>query len=605
MRTRVLGLLVVVLVACGAGCSCAGRGNGAGAGGSAGVRGGAEGGGESRGGTSGDVCVPNETQLCHGPAACQGAQSCRQDGSGWEPCDCGVSADETGGAAGAPGTSVGGAGASTVETGAGGRAGNPGTSVAGSGRSATGGVPAGGNASGGALTGGDDGAAARVGTGGAFTGGDGGAGAVGTGGDGGAGAVGTGGSVSTTCGDNVLDPGEACDDGNSDWGDGCTPSCSVEPLCGGSGCTSTCGDGLVLGNEECDDGNRRDGDGCSSSCTVEPGYQCAPPPLGDHILVPIVYRDFLQSHPDFEPGATGCDEVSPQMVALELDSEGKPALGLGAEADGLCNLVTSEESFRQWYRDVPTVNATFVSTLTLYDNGAGGYVNRHGANGERYVQYTDPVDCWCGTVGEEDWDADGTRIPCTFCPVDYPETPECDFPQLTECSPGQACGNFVQCVVEGGAYHGIAVVDQFDGTPLFFPVDESTLTPRSEFTTASIAPPYGSWEYEPGAPLHNFSFTSEVRFWFEYREGAGQELSFTGDDDVWVFINRKLAVDLGGIHIPLSDSVNLDAMAASLGLVGGGLYEIVVFQAERQTEGSSYRLTLAGFNAAPSRCGPG
>jgi fibro-slime domain-containing protein len=582
-------LVVVVMAACGRDRSRAGDSNGGDAGGSAGVRGASEGGGESRS----DVCVPNETQLCHGPAACPGAQSCREDGSGWEPCDCGGSVDATGGSAGESSTSVSGAGGSTGETGTGGSAGNPGTSVVASGGSATGGATVGGNASGGALTGGGDGAAGTVATGG-----------VPTGGDGGAGAVGTGGSVSTTCGDHLLDPGEACDDGNSDWGDGCTPSCSVEPVCGGSGCTSTCGDGLVLGGEECDDGNRRDGDGCSASCTVEPGYQCAQPPLGDRIVVPIVYRDFLESHPDFEPGATGCEEVSPQMVAVELDSEGKPALGTGAAADGLCNLVTSEESFQQWYRDTPTVNATFVSALALYDNGAGGFVNRYGPSGEQYVQYTDPLDCWCGTVGQEDWDAAGTRIPCTFCPVDYPETPECDFPQETECSPGGLCADFVECVSEGGVYQGIAVVDQFDGTPLFFPVDASTFTPSSEFTTASLAPPYGSWETEPGEPLHNFSFTSEVRFWFEYREGAGQELSFTGDDDVWVFINRKLAVDLGGIHTPLSDSVNLDAMAASLGLVGGGLYEIVVFQAERQTEGSTYRLTLAGFNAAPSRCGP-
>lgn len=35
------------------------------------------------------VCVPGATQACLGPGACQGAQACRDDASGFLPCDCG------------------------------------------------------------------------------------------------------------------------------------------------------------------------------------------------------------------------------------------------------------------------------------------------------------------------------------------------------------------------------------------------------------------------------------------------------------------------------------------------------------------------------------
>jgi fibro-slime domain-containing protein len=103
--------------------------------------------------------------------------------------------------------------------------------------------------------------------------------------------------------------------------------------------------------------------------------------------------------------------------------------------------------------------------------------------------------------------------------------------------------------------------------------------------------------------LHNFSFTSEVRYWFLYDQSKSYTLDFTGDDDVWVFVNKKLAVDLGGIHLPVSGTVTIDATtAAGFGLVDGNVYEVAVFQAERQTTGSSYKLTLTGFNAAASVC---
>ena len=55
----------------------------------------------------------------------------------------------------------------------------------------------------------------------------------------------------------------------------------------------------------------------------------------------------------------------------------------------------------------------------------------------------------------------------------------------------------------------------------------------------------------------------------------------------------------------MNGSVTIDGTTASgLGLSDGKVYEVAVFQAERQTTGSSYRLTLTGFNAAPSDCKP-
>lgn len=87
---------------------------------------------------------------------------------------------------------------------------------------------------------------------------------------------------------------------------------------------------------------------------------------------------------------------------------------------------------------------------------------------------------------------------------------------------------------------------------------------------------------------HNFHFTFEVKSQFRYL--GGELFTFTGDDDLWVFINRRLAIDLGGVHGTTSQTVSLDAKATELGIVVGQVYSFHLFFAERHTSGSSFRL---------------
>ena len=91
---------------------------------------------------------------------------------------------------------------------------------------------------------------------------------------------------------------------------------------------------------------------------------------------------------------------------------------------------------------------------------------------------------------------------------------------------------------------------------------------------------------------------------------GGESLTFDGDDDAWVFINGRLAVDMGCMHTTYKTTITLDeATAKQLNIYPGGIYDIKMFHAERcsgdNTEklGSTFQFTLTGFvNSGKADC---
>jgi hypothetical protein len=135
-------------------------------------------------------------------------------------------------------------------------------------------------------------------------------------------------------------------------------------------------------------------------------------------------------------------------------------------------------------------------------------VNRWGANGEQW-QVT-KIGYFCGNIGYEELD-----------PVTATSSLHVDAEHRHRLRQGARRRPDDPAVQPSGDHqlHG----RHSDRRPRrhagLLPVDGDTFTPAGERAKASIPPPYEptmSYPDEMGAPLHNFGFTSEVRYWFPF-----------------------------------------------------------------------------------------
>jgi fibro-slime domain-containing protein len=85
---------------------------------------------------------------------------------------------------------------------------------------------------------------------------------------------------------------------------------------------------------------------------------------------------------------------------------------------------------------------------------------------------------------------------------------------------------------------------------------------------------------------HNNYFTFVVQTRFTFKACSGQYVEFQGADDAWMFVNKNLAIDLGGVVPNTPQRVDMDR----LGLADGVSYALHLFYAQRNSSVASFHV---------------
>lgn len=458
-------------------------------------------------------------------------------------------------------------------------------------------------------------------------------------------------------------------------------------------CTTTCGDGNIDEGEECDDGNGVSNDGCSAECTKEDGFNCDGHPQSDIsdckqsegkqcLVLPITYRDFdgqnaPNGHPDFfylgatpkggkkticVPNASGREQGTSGdcpgndstdlclgLVKDSLDANGKPVANVEREGGLTCPC-----QFTDWDKTPVTSGVTSGSGVTVHTCGSGS------TQGVPVIE-VDAVPIFQSADSFNEWYTDGPNRTTVVSTLELAQLDDNSEQYQFSSSDGRGVYDDIHDIflrqgksVTGQPVPADAVSTLESG---FFPLDKLDAT-KSQSTVCNLWPYWtaaascvgqqwdargwsGSQATVPADPpgvmvsdvkgiKRDFYFTSEARYLFRY--AGGETLSFFGDDDVWVFINGHLVLDLGAPHERLRGTVKLSTTGQTasatatveaqdvktgkfskvgkaqstndLGLVAGKTYEIVVFHADVHPRESNYQLTLFGFSTTKSICTP-
>jgi fibro-slime domain-containing protein len=358
------------------------------------------------------------------------------------------------------------------------------------------------------------------------------------------------------------------------------------------------------------------------------------------------------------------------MAKADLDPNGKPAYDTSRNGGG-SNAFLCDCQFTDWSHDtngghVPGYTATISPTTGLtYTSGANGH-----------PMYKGPAPIVKDATSFSQWFTDGTFTGNTHKVVALQLSPIGNGQYRFSSDPNSVTGGFFPLDPAGVTPPPGTVRTQPDNMePLLCNLwpywyssaqfgagancvgDQYVFPPSVDPTAAECANPgagmvpcaNGMWKPAAQGTFHDFWYTTEARYLFVFN--GAFELQFYGDDDLFIYINGKLVLDLGGVHqrLPGRAQVSETGMATiieggevdpasgiinpctatanpytlavnnatctggtcdcrertlNLGLEMGKTYEIAVFHADRHPTESNYQLTLSGFATNRSNCQP-
>jgi fibro-slime domain-containing protein len=243
-----------------------------------------------------------------------------------------------------------------------------------------------------------------------------------------------------------------------------------------------------------------------------------------------------------------------------------PDAGPGSDGSGGPTsdaLVAIIRDFRLYAAGDPTTNPDFENVPHTDQNGSPNdsylgpwddtaiVTDKLGSDGKPVYKSAGQTLCTHGKAAFDQWYRD---VPGTNLRVEYPIT----------LSGGNGAAYEYDSEKTGVPFSG------GDTPKMFFPIDDG-----STYATA----------FGDQGDAHNYAFTVELHTSFTYM--GGEFFNFRGDDDVFVYIDGKLVINLGGIHGPETAQVNLD----TLGLTKGEEHTLDFFSAERHKGGSNILFT--------------